>query len=313
MRVSQPRRARRSCSAAACRSIANLQYYLPQFARRPSRVQGRLRQRLHAGRRGHAPRRRRQPDVPQRSRRRAAEHGEIFNSPLHQERAVMSTALYGQDSYSIGRLNVIGGIRWERIEGYLPAQTTPDSRYFPDGLVFQGVNDQRRRAELHGAEVVRRGAAESAVAQLGAARQPRPTICSATARPRSRRRGASTSTRSTPARRRTRTPTSTRPTSGTISTATWSSSRATRRGTACSYVGGEFGALQHDQQSRGGRRSIKIAAAAVPQRNHGQLDHELFPELPARASPTCARARRTRRGRSTRTSISGRRSSRRSR
>ena len=49
----------------------------------------------------------------------------------------MNTALYGQDSYSVGRLTVIGGIRWERIEGYLPAQTTPDSRFFPDGLVFQ--------------------------------------------------------------------------------------------------------------------------------------------------------------------------------
>src|SRR5262249_30301164 len=64
---------------------------------------------------------------------------QIFNSPLHQDRAVMSTALYGQDSYSVGRLSVIGGIRWERIEGYLPAQTTPPSQYFPDGLVFQNV------------------------------------------------------------------------------------------------------------------------------------------------------------------------------
>ena len=64
----------------------------------------------------------------------------IFNTPLHQRRAVMTTAFYGQDSYSIGRLNVIGGIRWERVEGYLPAQTTPTSRFFPDGLVFQGVN-----------------------------------------------------------------------------------------------------------------------------------------------------------------------------
>jgi hypothetical protein len=26
------------------------------------------------------------------------------------------------------------------VEGYLPAQTTPLSRFFPDGLVFQGVN-----------------------------------------------------------------------------------------------------------------------------------------------------------------------------
>lgn len=64
---------------------------------------------------------------------------QIFNSPLHVERAVMSTAFYGQDGYTIGRLNVIGGIRWERIEGYLPAQTTPASQYFPEGLVFQGV------------------------------------------------------------------------------------------------------------------------------------------------------------------------------
>ena len=64
----------------------------------------------------------------------------IFNTPLHQERAVMSTALYGQDSFTTGRLNVTGGIRWERIEGYLPAQTTNASQFFPDGLVFQGVN-----------------------------------------------------------------------------------------------------------------------------------------------------------------------------
>jgi hypothetical protein len=64
----------------------------------------------------------------------------IFNTPLHQERAVMSTAFYGQDSYTVGRLNLIGGIRWERVEGYLPAQSTGASRFFPDGLVFQGVN-----------------------------------------------------------------------------------------------------------------------------------------------------------------------------
>ena len=64
----------------------------------------------------------------------------IFNTPLHQKRAVMTTAFYGQDSMTIGRLNLIGGIRWERVEGYLPAQTTPASRFFPEGLVFQGVN-----------------------------------------------------------------------------------------------------------------------------------------------------------------------------
>jgi hypothetical protein len=65
---------------------------------------------------------------------------QIFNTPLHQERAVMSTALYGQDAYTIGRLTVIGGIRWERVEGYLPAQQAPASRFFPEGLVFRGVS-----------------------------------------------------------------------------------------------------------------------------------------------------------------------------
>jgi hypothetical protein len=65
---------------------------------------------------------------------------QIFNTPLHQERAVMSTALYLQDTYTYRRLTLTGGIRWERIEGYLPAQTAPDSRFFPGGLVFQGVS-----------------------------------------------------------------------------------------------------------------------------------------------------------------------------
>ena len=64
---------------------------------------------------------------------------QIFNSPLHQKRAVMTTALYGQDAYTVGRLNLVGGLRWERVEGYLPEQTTPDSTYFPAGLVFKGV------------------------------------------------------------------------------------------------------------------------------------------------------------------------------
>jgi hypothetical protein len=63
----------------------------------------------------------------------------IFNSPLHQRRAVMSTAVYAQDSYTFRRLTLTGGIRWERIEGYLPEQDGPDSRYFPAGLVFEGV------------------------------------------------------------------------------------------------------------------------------------------------------------------------------
>lgn len=64
----------------------------------------------------------------------------IFNSPTHTISAVNSLALYAQDSYSRGRLTVVGGIRWERIEGYLPAQTSPNSEYFPEGLTFTSVS-----------------------------------------------------------------------------------------------------------------------------------------------------------------------------
>ncbi|MEO7275609.1 MAG: TonB-dependent receptor, partial [Vicinamibacterales bacterium] len=65
---------------------------------------------------------------------------QIFNSPLHQERAVNTTALYVQDAYTLKRLTLTGGIRWERVEGYRPAQEGPASQYCPAGLVFQGVS-----------------------------------------------------------------------------------------------------------------------------------------------------------------------------
>ncbi len=64
----------------------------------------------------------------------------LFNSPTHVVSAVNSTALFAQDSFSYGRLTVIGGIRWERVEGFLPAQTSPSSRYFAEGQVFKGVS-----------------------------------------------------------------------------------------------------------------------------------------------------------------------------
>ncbi len=64
----------------------------------------------------------------------------IFNSPLFVKRAVTNTAIYAQDSYAIGRLNVIAGIRWERVEGYIPEQTHPSSEYFPSGTTISGLN-----------------------------------------------------------------------------------------------------------------------------------------------------------------------------
>ncbi len=64
----------------------------------------------------------------------------IFNSPTFVKRAVMNTALYVQDTYAIGRLTAIAGIRWERVEGYLPPQEHPSSEYFPSGTVINGLN-----------------------------------------------------------------------------------------------------------------------------------------------------------------------------
>jgi hypothetical protein len=64
----------------------------------------------------------------------------IFNSPTVIKRAVMNTAIYGQDSFSMGRLTLIGGLRWERVEGYIPPQEHGESRYFPNGTVITGLN-----------------------------------------------------------------------------------------------------------------------------------------------------------------------------
>jgi hypothetical protein len=64
----------------------------------------------------------------------------IFNSPLEVKRAVNNTAIYGQDAFAIGRLNLVAGIRWERVEGFLPDQVKPVSEYFAPGQVIGGLN-----------------------------------------------------------------------------------------------------------------------------------------------------------------------------
>jgi hypothetical protein len=65
---------------------------------------------------------------------------QLFNSPTHTVATNNSLAFYAQDSYSWNRLTLVGGLRWERIEGFLPEQTSPASRYFPEGLVFNAVS-----------------------------------------------------------------------------------------------------------------------------------------------------------------------------
>lgn len=56
----------------------------------------------------------------------------LFATPFFSKTAVDVTALYLQDSYAVKRLTLTGGLRWERLEGYLPAQGSPGSRWFPN-------------------------------------------------------------------------------------------------------------------------------------------------------------------------------------
>ncbi|MGE3471919.1 MAG: carboxypeptidase regulatory-like domain-containing protein [Vicinamibacterales bacterium] len=55
----------------------------------------------------------------------------LFATPFFTKTAVDVTALYAQDSFAIKRLTVTAGVRWERLEGYLPDQSSPASAFFP--------------------------------------------------------------------------------------------------------------------------------------------------------------------------------------
>jgi hypothetical protein len=64
----------------------------------------------------------------------------IFNSPFTVKRAVWNSSFFLQDSYSIGRLTAIAGLRWERVEGLIPEQARESSHWFPTGMVINGLN-----------------------------------------------------------------------------------------------------------------------------------------------------------------------------
>ncbi len=61
-----------------------------------------------------------------------AQNVTLFATPFFTKTAVNMTSLYAQDSFSMKRLTVTAGLRWEQLEGYLPEQTSPASRYFPN-------------------------------------------------------------------------------------------------------------------------------------------------------------------------------------
>src|SRR5262249_26688700 len=53
----------------------------------------------------------------------------LYATPQNDATALNVLALFAQDSISFKRLTVIGGIRFEQLEGYLPSQSSPASRF----------------------------------------------------------------------------------------------------------------------------------------------------------------------------------------
>lgn len=55
----------------------------------------------------------------------------LWNTPVTTLSGVNMTALFFQDRYSAGNLTLVGGIRFDRTEGFLPAQESGSSQWFP--------------------------------------------------------------------------------------------------------------------------------------------------------------------------------------
>src|SRR5688572_4813355 len=56
----------------------------------------------------------------------------LFGTPFYSKSALDVLALYAQDSVSWQRLTVTFGLRYENLNGYLPEQSSPASRFFPN-------------------------------------------------------------------------------------------------------------------------------------------------------------------------------------
>ena len=60
-----------------------------------------------------------------------AQNVTLFATPFFTKTTVDTTALYAQDSMAFKRLTITAGLRWERLNGYLPEQSSPPSAFFP--------------------------------------------------------------------------------------------------------------------------------------------------------------------------------------
>ncbi len=58
----------------------------------------------------------------------------LYATPQNDATALNVLALFAQDSYSVRRLTVTGGVRFETLEGYLPEQSSPASPFAAAGI-----------------------------------------------------------------------------------------------------------------------------------------------------------------------------------
>ena len=64
----------------------------------------------------------------------AAQNVNLFATPQNDASALNVLALFAQDSFSMKRLTIIAGLRFEQLEGYLPAQSSPASQFAAAGI-----------------------------------------------------------------------------------------------------------------------------------------------------------------------------------
>jgi hypothetical protein len=61
-----------------------------------------------------------------------AQNVTLFATPFYSKTAVDTISLYAQDSVAYKRLTMTIGVRWDALNGYLPEQSSPTSRFFPN-------------------------------------------------------------------------------------------------------------------------------------------------------------------------------------
>jgi hypothetical protein len=71
----------------------------------------------------------------------------LYGTPFYSKTAVNVTALYAQDAYAVKNLTLVGGLRFEALEGYLPEQGSPPSRFFP--ALPRSFPEQRNLVNWH--------------------------------------------------------------------------------------------------------------------------------------------------------------------